>query len=52
MELEDGRGRRIGFRSSEDWTRARRAKAALLSGRDFIVLELLVELGMSLGAGG
>jgi hypothetical protein len=39
----DGDGRLIGFKSSEDSTRANLAKACALSGFFFIVPEVLVE---------
>ena len=39
----DGNGRLIGFKSSEDSTRANLAKACALSGFFFIVPEALVE---------
>jgi len=39
----------MGFNSSEDATRASRAKAALLSGFFFIVPEVLVESAGTLG---
>jgi len=38
-----GRGRRMGFNSSDDGTKARRAKAALLRDFFFIVPDVLVE---------